>query len=121
MAFLGEESLRAAEASECAGEQGSFWQYHDILFDNWAGENQGAFSDPHLIAFADQAGRDDGQFRSCLETGRYRDRVKEDIEAAKDLGVRSTPTIFINQERVDGLSDYPTYRRIIEGELAKVQ
>ncbi len=56
-----------------------------------------------------------------METGRYRERVQEDIEAAKNLGVRSTPTIFINEERVDGLSDYSTYQRIIERELAKVQ
>jgi hypothetical protein len=50
--FLGPESYRAAEAAYCAADQGKFWDYHDLVFSNWAGENQGAFSDANLIKFA---------------------------------------------------------------------
>ena len=47
-AFLGDESIRAAEASECASDQGKFWEYANTLFANQAGENQGAFRDEKL-------------------------------------------------------------------------
>src|SRR5512135_1869468 len=57
-AFIGDESTRAAEASECANEQGKFWQYADTLFNNQAGENQGAFADDKLAGFAQQIGLD---------------------------------------------------------------
>jgi protein-disulfide isomerase len=53
-AFIGDESIRAAEASECANAQGKFWEYADTLFSNQAGENQGAFSDANLEKFAQQ-------------------------------------------------------------------
>ena len=121
VAFLGPESVRAAEASECAGEQGRFWEYHDTLFDNWEGENVGAFSDTKLVRFARFSGVDTQSFISCLESERYRRRVQDDTRAARELGVRSTPTIFVNGRRVDGLQDYSTYRQIIDEELAKAQ
>ena len=66
-AFLGEESIRAAEAARCAGEQGKFWEYHDYLFNyiwdnyyskNISGENVGAFSDRNLKSFAAALGLD---------------------------------------------------------------
>ena len=50
--FLGEESVWAAEATECAGDQGMFWEYHDILYEKWAGTNVGAYSYNNLVGFA---------------------------------------------------------------------
>ena len=51
-AFLGPESIKAAEAARCAGDQGKFWEYHDYLFSHQNGENQGGFADPKLKSFA---------------------------------------------------------------------
>ncbi|MFU8772841.1 MAG: DsbA family protein, partial [Anaerolineales bacterium] len=61
-AFLGPESNLAAEASECAAEQGKFWQYHDTLFENLRGQNQGSYRNPALKAMAAALGLDENSF-----------------------------------------------------------
>ena len=119
LAFLGPESLRAAEASECAADQGRFWEYHDMLFENWAGENQGAFSDPNLARFANDVGLDVADFDECMASGRNVSRVQQDIDAARKAKIGSTPTIIINTVSISGLREYDTYRSIIEQELVK--
>lgn len=116
---LGDESLRAAEASECAAEQGRFWGYHETLFENWAGENKGAFSDRNLSIFADDIGLDTEQFSECLSSRKYLDRISDDIDAARSAGVQSTPTLFVNDQLIGGLQEYEVYRNAIEQELAK--
>lgn len=119
LAFLGPESVRAAEASECAAEQGRFWEYHDTLFEHWAGENQGAFSDANLVRFAQALGLDVPSFRECLRSERYAGRVAQDLQEARRLGVRATPTVIVDGLRLQGLKDYDTYRRAIEEALAR--
>ena len=66
LAFLGNESTWAAEASECAEDQGRFWDYHDKLFDEQRGENQGAYSKDNLKRFAAEIGLDTDRFDSVL-------------------------------------------------------
>ncbi|MYE55415.1 MAG: thioredoxin domain-containing protein [Chloroflexi bacterium] len=116
-AFLGEESVWAAEASECAAEQGKFWEYHDILYENWVGTNVGAYAYNNLIGFADILQLDVGQFGTCMDERKYLDRVRGDSEFAEDNGVTSTPTVFINGQHVRG-NDYGTFRDAIEAALA---
>lgn len=94
------ESQQAANASMCAGEQGRFWDYHDLLFANWNGENQGAFNDKRLIAFADTLGLDMGDFKSCFNKNLYKDQIDQDFQAGVDWGVSSTPSIFVNGQKV---------------------
>jgi hypothetical protein len=65
-AFLGPESRQAAEASECAAEQGAFWPYHDRLYERQAGENRGAFSQDNLKRFAVELGLNGQAFDACL-------------------------------------------------------
>jgi len=96
MAFLGDESQWAAEAAECAGEQGKFWEYHDAIFVNQKGENQGAFSQDNLKKFAADLKLDTAQFNQCLDSGKYTAKVKQSSDAAGQLGVSSTPTVFLN-------------------------
>lgn len=117
-AFLGDESIRAAEASECAAEQDKFWEYHDILFENWNGENEGAFADRNLGRFAREIGLDMDQFTECMQSRRQIDRVTSDSQAARDAGVRSTPTIFVNGKLIGSLRTYEDYKRVIDDELA---
>ena len=61
--FIGEESFRAAEGTECAADQGKFWEYHDIVFENWKGVNEGHFSDDKLKGFARTLGLDSALLR----------------------------------------------------------
>ena len=119
LAFLGPESLVAAEASEFAAEQGAFWPYHDILFANQAGENQGVFNPDRLKAFAAELGLDTSAFNACLDSGRYRQKIQSDNQAARDRGVTTTPTIFINGQKIEGALPFAQFQAIIEAELAR--
>jgi len=82
---------KAHEAAECANEQGKFWAYHDAIF-----ANQGALSVDDLEKYAANLGLDTGQFNQCLDTGKYAEKVKKDVEDGMKYNVRGTPTFFIN-------------------------
>jgi protein-disulfide isomerase len=95
---------KAAEASECASEQGKFWEYHDLLFieqDSWSqlADEEGTNS---FVDFAGQVGINSSQFSSCLESEKYKTRVEEDIAGATDAQVEATPTYIVNGTRVVG-------------------
>jgi protein-disulfide isomerase len=102
MAFLGEESQWASEASECASDQGAFWQYHDKLFESQNGENQGAFNKDKLKGFAKDLGLKTAEFDQCLDSGKYTQKVQQETQAAQGLGVQSTPSFYINDWLVLG-------------------
>jgi protein-disulfide isomerase len=90
------ESDQAASASLCADEQDRFWDYHDMLFANWNGENVGAFADVRLKAFAETLGLDTQAFNECLDSARYMDVVNADYQLGTRMGVRGTPSVFVN-------------------------
>lgn len=117
-AFLGQESRWAAEASECANEQGRFWDYYTKLFTEQGGENMGGFSKPNLQRFAGELGLDAARFNQCLTSGKYTASVFDDINQAASKGVRGTPTLFVNGQPVDRGSDYAVLRQAIEAALS---
>ncbi len=119
-AFIGEESFRAAEATECAREQGRFWDYHDIVFENWNTPNTGAYSDDNLKGFASRLGLDSSSFDACLDGGKHRDKVLSDRREGERLGVNSTPTLFLNGRKVEGVN-YEELARLIELEIAAAE
>jgi len=90
------ESHQAASASLCASEQGKFWEYKTTVFDNWAGENNGAYSDKNLASFADDVNLDMGAFNACFNENRYQNLIEADLKDAMNMGVRGTPTVFVN-------------------------
>lgn len=94
--FIGPESVRAAEAAFCAADQGLFWQFHDVLFNSQAGENNGTFSDSNLILLAQKAGLKMTEFRPCFDNGKYRQQVQDDLKQGQDRGVTGTPYFFVN-------------------------
>ncbi len=101
-AFIGQESVWAAEASECAAEQNRFWDYEQELFKRQAGENVGTYRKDRLKAYAQNIGLDTQSFGQCLDTDKYKSAVESELAEGKRLGVNSTPT-FILEGRV--LSD----------------
>ncbi len=118
-AFLGQESAWAAEAAYCANDQGKFWPYHDKLFNSQAGENQGAFNIEHLKAFAKALGLNTKQFDACLDSQKYQAAIQQAQDAAKQRGVHSTPTIFIDQKLILGAQPYKTFADAIDAALQK--
>jgi protein-disulfide isomerase len=116
-AFIGEESIWAAEAAECANEQDRFWDYHDKLYDEQSGENQGTFSKDNLKRFAADLGLDTGQFNECLDSGRYRSIVQDEIEEAQRRRISSTPSVLVNGQLVQNWSNYQALQAAIEAAL----
>jgi len=97
---VGKESHQAANASMCANEQGKFWEYHEVLFANWNGENIGTFNDRRLVDFANALDLDMGAFRACFNENRYADAIQADFEAGAAMGVSGTPSVFVNGQIV---------------------
>ncbi len=94
--IIGSESIDAAEAAYCANEQGKFWEYHDILFANWNGENTGNFNKDRLIAFADTIGLERNQFEQCFNQNKYTDEMNQAMRNGQQLGVTGTPSFSVN-------------------------
>ena len=110
----------AAEAAECANSQGAFWPYHDVLYANQTGTSD-QYSERRLLAFAAELNLDGGEFRSCLRDGQSRGIVQQDVDLASQMGIKATPTLFINGEKVEGAQSFEVYREVIERKLAQAQ
>ncbi len=98
--FIGPESLQAAEAAYCANEQNQFWNYHDMLFENWNGENVGNFSDQRLIAFASLINLNENEFKSCLTSNKFANEVQNGVTYGNQSGISATPSFIVNGELV---------------------
>ncbi len=118
MAILGQESVWAAEASECAADQGKFWEYHDLLFNRQSGENQGAFSKDKLLALAQELKLDMARFEPCLQNDETLAHVKGDTQEGQQAGVRGTPTFFVNGRAIVGAVPLQNLQQTIEQVLS---
>lgn len=118
-AFLGDESVLAAEASLCAADQGKFWEYHDALFRAQGRENSGVYSSAKLVELAEGVGMDLEAFQQCMENETHRQEVLDEREAAKKAGVNSTPVFFVNDTVIKGNVPYSDFVDAIEAELTK--
>lgn len=118
-AFLGQESTWAAGAAECAVPEGKFWQYHGYLYEHQGVENSGAFSKANLESFAQALNLNTEQFKFCLETDKYSQKVTNDLADGKELGVNSTPTFFLNGEKMVGVSSYSDLKSKVEAAIKK--
>jgi len=94
------ESHQAANAAMCAAAQNHFWDYHDMLFANWLGENAGSYKDSRLVVFAQKIGLDMTAFNQCFQANTYADQIAQDVQAGAKLGVPPTPGIFVNGQMV---------------------
>lgn len=119
MAFIGEESVWAAQAAECAANQGRFWNYHDKLFANQAGENKGGFSRGRLKGFARSLDLDQAKFDRCLDSNETLNRVQQDTAEGQRRQVRSTPTFFINGQSVLGALPFEQFKTVIDRQLSQ--
>ncbi|MGE4094557.1 MAG: thioredoxin domain-containing protein [Candidatus Binatia bacterium] len=102
-------SCLASFASECAAEQGKFWEYAEILFT----EQQREYSRPDLEAYARSVGLNVDQFNTCMNSGQTKALVRKDIEEAERIGVKATPTLVVNGRLVEGLPSEERFDQII--------
>src|SRR6266704_3884400 len=103
----------AAEASRCALEQGKFWEYHDLLF-----ENPNKLSREGLVEQARRLKLDEKQFDSCLSSGKYKAQIDQDLQLGLRAGLTGTPGFFINGSMLSGNLPQEAFEKTIEAELA---
>jgi len=115
----GSESHAAAQAAYCAMDQGQFWKYHDMLFNNQSasGENTGAFTDRRLAAFAEKINLNMTQFNDCYSSGKYKQRVLDEFQQGTTLGIDSTPSFFVNDKHIVLQSSYDELTQAIDAAL----
>jgi len=108
----------AAEAAYCAADQNMYWDYHDLVYANQGILFYGgvAYIDNYLIAFADTLGLDSSEFKDCLDDGKNRDRMLQDGEDARVVGINATPSFLINGTMVNNMP-YEEFQAYIEGAL----
>lgn len=106
------DAFPAAVASECANEQGKFWEYADGLF-----ENQALLGDDYYPELAGELGLNVSQFETCLDSGKYDDFINGQQAAGTAAGVTGTPATFINGQLVSGAVPYASLQGIVEAAL----
>ena len=119
------EAQKSAEASECADEQGKFWEFHDLLY-----QRQNALSLNNYKQWAKELGLNAGSFDQCLDSGKYAAEVQKDFSDGQAAGVGGTPATFVGDTFLSGalpFEDYPDggatkpgFRSVIEAELKKL-
>ena len=109
-----EFAQKASEASECADEQGKYWEYHDKLF-----ENQNDLTVEDLKKYATDLKLDTTKFNDCLDSEKYKSEVQKDFEDGQKYGVSGTPAFFINGISLVGAQPFSAFQQIIEQELNK--
>ena len=111
----------AAEAAECAEDQGKYWEMHDKIFQEQDKQGQGTiqFSKTDVVKWAGQVGLNMGQLNQCLDAGKYRAEVNNDLAAGTAAGVSGTPSFFINGKLLVGAQPFSAFQEIIEQELKK--
>jgi protein-disulfide isomerase len=110
------QAQKAAEASECAGEQGKFWQMYDVLFEANKAKNMSVDT---WKAEAKKMGLNTKKFNDCLDSGKYAEKVADEMEAGAYAGVSGTPATFINGELISGALPFETFKQIIDQLLAE--
>jgi len=110
--IIGQDSLRAAHAAHCASEQGKFWEYHDILYNNWGGENNGWAGSENILRFAEEVGLNMNEFVECNVDKRYEQQIAASNTDAQKLGITGTPAFYVisaNSQQVQTISGAQPY------------
>ncbi|HET9661531.1 MAG TPA: DsbA family protein [Thermomicrobiales bacterium] len=98
LAFIGDDSVTAAEAAACSIDQDGYWLYHDTIYANHFGENLGNLSKSRLLQMAKLSGLDQDEISSCIDAGTNLTEVQSMHQEASQLGLTSTPSFVLNGE-----------------------
>ena len=115
------QAVPAAIASECAGEQGKFWEMHDKLFsqqDQWSGKDD---ANSTFKTFAKDLGLDEKAFDECITAERYKDKVMDNQKEGMAAGVQGTPAFFVNGQFISGAQPFQVFQQMIEKALGEQQ
>jgi len=123
--IIGPDSVNAAHGTHCANDQGKFWEYHDILYNNWTGENNGWASSDNLLRFAQEIELDIDQWSDCMIDKKYSQFISNSSKDARELGITGTPAFFVigpdnKITRISGAQPYESFEKIFNSELEKL-
>jgi len=115
--IIGSDSISAALATHCANEQGKYWDYHDILYNNWNGENNGWASAENLWKFSTELNLDMEQMTKCMNEKKYISKIESSNSDAESLGLTGTPAFFIidqnnNAVKISGAQPINVFEKI---------
>ena len=108
-------SPNAAWSAQCAYEQGKFWEFHDLIYDN---DNPGAISKDDLKAYAAKIGLNMDKFNECVDSLRYRDKVNNQQHEAFEAGFNGSPAFLINGQPIVGAQHFEVFEKVIDSLLA---
>jgi len=120
---VGPDSISAAMASQCANDQGMFWEFHDELYNNQGHENSGWASKDNLKQVASNMGLDKQSFDSCLDSNKYQSLVENDLSLAKQIKFTGTPSFLVlkndgsKPQALTGAYPYETFQKIFDDSL----
>lgn len=120
--IIGPDSINAAHGAHCADDQGMFWEYHDILYNNWTGENNGWASSDNLLRFAQEIGLDIDEWSDCMIEARHSQIITDSSNDARDLGITGTPAFFVVSPdnkitKISGAQPYEYFEQIFNSVL----
>jgi len=120
--IIGEDSVKASQGAHCANDQGLFWEYHDILYSHWTGENNGWASSENLAIFAQQIGLNMDKWSECMNKGSHSQIILKSNDDARTLQLTGTPAFFIiNSEgevsKLFGAQPFEVFKKIFDEKL----
>ena len=120
--IIGEDSVIASQGAHCANDQGLFWEYHDILYSNWTGENNGWASPENLAIFAQQIDLNMNKWSECMKKGSHSQIILKSNDDARALELTGTPAFFIiNSEgkvsKLFGAQPFEVFKKIFDSQL----
>jgi len=119
-------AIPAALASECADDQGKFWEIHDMIF-----ENQGTWQGLEILQsvslfkqYASEIGLDAEEFDSCMDSGKHLEEIRNDLDDGRDYDITGTPGFFVGNEKIGftkliGAQPFASFQRVIDLQLSK--
>ena len=114
----GPQSILASEASYCAQKQNKFWEYHDTLYNNWGGENTGWITKNVLLGFANDIKLDLDSFSQCLENSEFKQKVLDNEQFAREIGIDATPSFLIFNDselyRIIGAQPFEKFEQALQ-------
>ena len=120
--IIGKDSVKASQGAHCANDQGLFWEYHDILYSNWTGENNGWASGANLANYAQDIGLEMNQWTDCMSQQKHSKTILDSNEDAKKLQLTGTPAFFVissdgQVSKLFGAQPFEVFERVFDERL----
>jgi len=112
-------ALQAALALEAAGKQNKYWDMYNLLIEGYKSQGAKALANEQILQYAEKIGLDMTVFQNDLNEQKGLNIIQEDLDNGKKLGIKGIPTVYISNQKLEGIQNYEDYSKVIEEELNK--